>query len=130
MRNLAKTDYKSFLTRVSNLLEQARRKTVRQINIVITHTYWKIGKLIVEEEQRGAKRAQYGEYLLQPQRLARDLTKRLGRGFTEANLRYMRQFYLTYPIHHALRDELTWTHYRLLMGVKDIKAYLTAEESK
>ena len=105
MGNLAKTNYKSFLVRVSNLLKQARRKTVRQINIVITHTYWEIGKLIVEEEQRGTERTRYGEYLLQ--KLARDLTKRFGKGFTETNLRYMRQFYLTYPIHHAVRDELT-----------------------
>ena len=87
MGNFAKTDYRSFLARVSDLLEQARRKTVRQVNTVITYTYWKIGKLVVEEEQRGANRAQYGEHLLQ--RLARDLTKRFGKGFTETNLKYI-----------------------------------------
>ncbi|MCK4418358.1 DUF1016 family protein [Candidatus Aerophobetes bacterium] len=102
------------------MLEQARRKTARQVNTVIRYTYWKIGKLAVEEEQRGANRAQYGGHLLQ--RLARDLTKKFGKGFTETNLKYMRQFYLTYPIRHALRDELTWTHYRLLLGIKDGKA--------
>lgn len=120
MGNLAKTNYGSFLARVSDLLEQARRKTVRQVNTVITYTYWKIGKLVVEEEQRGTNRAQYGGHLLQ--RLARDLTKKFGKGFTETNLKYMRQFYLTYPIRHALRDELTWTHYRLLLGIRDAKA--------
>jgi len=119
MGNLVKIDFGSFLARVSDLLEQARKKTVRQVNTVIVHTYWKIGKLIVEEEQKGTNRAQYGEYLLQ--KLARDLTKRFGKGFTETNLRYMRQFYLAYPIHHALRDELTWTHYRLLLGLRDTK---------
>jgi len=120
MGNLVKIDYGSFLARVSDLLEQARSKTARQVNTVIVHTYWKIGHLIVEEEQKGTNRAQYGEYLLQ--KLARDLTKRFGKGFTETNLKYMRQFYLTYPIRHALRDELTWTHYRLLLGIRDAKA--------
>lgn len=120
MGDLVKTDYRNFFARVSDLLEQARRKTVRQVNTVITYTYWKIGKLIVEEEQRGTNRAQYGGHLLQ--RLARDLTKKFGKGFTETNLKYMRQFYLTYPIRHALRDELTWTHYRLLLGIRDAKA--------
>jgi len=64
MANLAKTNYGSFLARVSDVLEQARRKTVRQVNTVIVHTYWKIGHLIVEEEQRGKERAKYGEYLI------------------------------------------------------------------
>lgn len=120
MGNFAKTDYRSFLARVSDLLEQARRKTVRQVNTVITYTYWKIGKLVVEEEQRGKERAKYGEYLIQ--RLSKDLTRRFGRGFTERNLWAIRQFYLTYPILHALRAELTWTHYRLLSGIRDTKA--------
>ena len=120
MGKLPKTDYGSFLTRVSDLLEQARRKTVRQVNTVIIHTYWKIGCLIVEEEQRGKERAKYGEYLIQ--RLSKDLTRRFGRGFTERNLWAIRQFYLTYPILHAVRAELTWTHYRLLLGIKDAKA--------
>jgi len=120
MRNLTKTDYKSFLARVSDLLEQVRRKTVRQVNTVIVHTYWKIGHLIVEEEQRGKERAKYGEYLIQ--RLSKDLTRRFGRGFTERNLWAIRQFYLICPILHALRAELTWTHYRLLLGTRDAKA--------
>jgi len=112
---LVKTDYGSFLARVSSLLEQARRKTVRQVNTIITYTCWKIGKLVVKEEQRGTNRTQSGEHL--PQKLARDHTKRFGKGFTETNSRYIRQFYLTYPIHHALRDELTRTHYRQLLGI-------------
>ncbi|MFH1450331.1 MAG: DUF1016 N-terminal domain-containing protein, partial [bacterium] len=56
-------NYQDLFQRVSNLLETARRKTVRQINTVITQTYWEIGKLIVEEEQKGRERAEYGEYL-------------------------------------------------------------------
>ena len=77
MGNLVKTDYGSFLTRISSLLEQARRKTVRQVNTVIIHTYWEIGHLIVEEEQKCTNRAQYGKYL--PQSLQGILLKDLAR---------------------------------------------------
>ena len=117
MSELIKADYKGLLERVSNLLERARRETVRRINTVIVQTYWGIGRLIIEEEQKGTERARYGEYLIQ--RLSRDLIKRFGRGFTERNLWAMKQFYLTYPKLHALRAELTWTHYRMLMRVED-----------
>lgn len=117
MSELMKADYRELLERVSNLLERARHEVVKRVNTVIVQTYWEIGRLIVEEEQKGTERARYGEYLIQ--RLARDLTKRFGRGFRDTNLKYMRQFYLTYPIRHALRDELTWTHYRLLLRVEN-----------
>ncbi|MBU2599656.1 DUF1016 family protein [bacterium] len=122
-------NYQDLFQRVSNLLETARRKTVRQINTVITQTYWEIGKLIVEEEQKGRERAEYGEYLIS--RLSKDLTKKFGRGFTMANLKNIRQFYLAYPklyaLHlesadeksYAVRSQLSWTHFRILMRVKD-----------
>lgn len=76
-----------------------------------------VERLIVEHEQGGAKRAAYGEAFLED--LSRRLTAEFGRGFTATNLRYMRQFYLAFPIHHALRGEsesmtlrpeLSWTH--------------------
>lgn len=95
MDKLMKADYKGLLGKVSNLLERARRETVRKINNVIVQTYWDIGRLIVQEEQQGSQRAQYGEYLIE--RLSKDLTKRFGRGFTERNLWAMKRFYLTYP---------------------------------
>jgi len=117
MNELMKANYRGLLERVSNLLEQARRETVRRINTVIVQTYWEIGRLIVEEEQKGTERARYGEYLTQ--RLSKDLIRKFGRGFTERNLWAMKQFYLTYPKLHALRAELTWTHYRILMRVED-----------
>ncbi len=79
--------------------------------------YWQIGKVIVEEEQKGRKRAGYGEKLVET--LAARLTNEFGPGFTKSNLRYMRQFYLKFPIRHALRGELSWTHYRLLLQVEN-----------
>jgi len=59
-----KSDYKSLLDRVSTLIEEARRKAVKQVNTIIVQTYWEIGRLIVEEEQKGKERAEYGERVL------------------------------------------------------------------
>ncbi len=71
----------------------------------------------MEHEQNGSIRAEYGKAMLQ--NLSEQLTKEFGRGFTVTNLKYMRQFYITYPNGHALRGELTWTHYRTLLRVED-----------
>ena len=78
--------------------------------------YWNVGREIVVEEQKGQDRAKYGRGLIRD--LSVRLTKEFGKGFTETNLKYMRQFYLTFQKRHALRDELSWTHYRLLLKVE------------
>lgn len=80
---------------IVDLLETARRATARAINTVMTATYWEIGRRIVEAQQKGKRRAGYGEQLIE--RLAADLTERFGRGFGTDNLELMRLFYLTYP---------------------------------
>lgn len=98
----------------------ARKNTYRAINASMVNAYWEIGKTIVQEEQRGAEKAEYGSYLIE--NLSKRLTKSFGKGFSEANLRYMRLFYFAFPIRHALRDELSWTHYRLLIGVENQNA--------
>ncbi|MFH1231713.1 MAG: PDDEXK nuclease domain-containing protein [Planctomycetota bacterium] len=103
MNQITKSTYSGLLNRVSTLLQEARRKTVRQINTVITTTYWHIGAIIVEEEQKGKERADYGEYLIK--RLSNDLTKRFGKGFSERNLRNIRAFYLGFPIRQTLSAE-------------------------
>lgn len=82
----------------------------------MVEAYWNVGKLIVEA-QDGNERAEYGEELLK--NLSKELTKEFGKGFTVTNLRYMRQFYIVFQKHHALRDELSWTHYRLLMKIEN-----------
>lgn len=86
--------YDGLLTGVSELLEQARHTAVRSVNQILTATYWEIGRRIVEFEQKGAYRAEYGESLLR--RLSKDLVLEFGRGFSEENLRLMRLFYLHY----------------------------------
>ena len=85
----------------------------------MVEAYWNIGKSIIEE-QGGNERAEYGTGLLKE--LSKQMTQDFGKGFTVANLKNMRQFYLTFPNGYALRSELSWTHYRLLICVENDKA--------
>ena len=164
----------SLFARVVAILEQARARVVRSVNSEMVLAYWHIGREIVEQEQGGRKRAAYGEAVLED--LARRLNAEFGHGFDARNLRYMRQFFLAFPMYHTLRDEsdsgekrnaprsksgvpakrnalrsksstsstigrdapglepgtpdaapslrpeLSWTHYRLLLGVEDSRA--------
>jgi predicted nuclease of restriction endonuclease-like (RecB) superfamily len=82
--------------------------------------YWEIGKIIVEKEQEGREKAKYGKGLLK--NLSERLVKEFGKGFEYTNLTRMRNFYLTYPNIDALRQELSWTHYRLLLQVEKPEA--------
>jgi len=110
--NLERSTYLS----IKEILTSAREKAYKAVNFAMVEAYWNVGKLIVEA-QDGNKRAEYGEELLKD--LSKDLTRGFGKGFTVTNLRYMRQFYLVFQKHHALRDELSWTHYRLLMKIEN-----------
>ncbi len=115
-----------FYESVADLLRTARGKAYRAVNTVMAEAYWNVGRMIVEEEQHGKERAEYGAFLIR--NLSLRLTEEFGKGYTETNLRYFRQFYATFPasrsskIRHSLRDELTWTHYRLLMRVEKPEA--------
>jgi len=106
----------SIYRRVREILETARSGAYRAINFAMVQAYWHIGKVIVEEEQRGKAKAEYGEYLLK--NLSQRLTKDFGKGFDYSNVKNMRQFYMAFPIGDALRSQLNWTHYRLLMRVE------------
>lgn len=86
--------YKQFSESICNLLEKARRYAARSVNAILAATYWEIGRRVVEFDQEGKERAEYGSALLQ--RLSKDLTKRFGRGFGVDNLQRMRAFYLEY----------------------------------
>jgi predicted nuclease of restriction endonuclease-like (RecB) superfamily len=103
-RPITSGDYGTLLSSVSELLEQARQSSARAVNTILTATYWEIGRRIVEFEQRGQRRAGYGEALLK--RLAADLTSRFKRGFSRQNLQQMRLFYLAYDI-HKIRQTLS-----------------------
>jgi len=145
-----------FLDDVRRILAVARRSAYAAVNFVMVEAYWRIGRRIVEEEQAGNERAEYGSYLIRE--LSRRLGDEFGKGFSVANLRNFRRFYLTFPNHeilytvcrelpegekrytpcsespnsdlpsvssagldakgYALRRELSWTHYRLIMRVE------------
>jgi predicted nuclease of restriction endonuclease-like (RecB) superfamily len=98
------------------LIQAARQKALRAVDAVQVQTCWEIGRHIVEFEQAGASRAEYGSRLLPT--LAAALASEFGRGFDASNLRYMRLFYQAFPIRDALRHELSWTHYRTLLRVE------------
>jgi hypothetical protein len=102
------------------LIQGARQQALRAVDVVQVRTCWEVGRHIVEFEQGGAERAGYGVGLLS--KLAERLTAEFGKGFDESNLRYMRLFFRSFPNCDALRHELSWTHYRLLLGVEDAHA--------
>jgi predicted nuclease of restriction endonuclease-like (RecB) superfamily len=99
-------------SQIQEVLTSARKKAYSAINFAMVEAYWLVGKQIVEA-QAGNERAEYGTQLLKY--LSERLTQDFGKGFDESNLRLIRQFYLTFPIRDALRHELSWTHYRLIM---------------
>ena len=89
-------EYEGLLADVVHVIDEARHAAARAVNAAMTTTYWLIGRRVVEEEQRGTARADYGEQLVK--RLAHDLSTRFGRGFSKRNLWQMRAFYLAWPL--------------------------------
>ena len=121
---------------IVELLDAARHAAVRSVNALMTASYWEIGRRIVEAEQKGRRRAGYGEQLIE--RLSADLTAQFGRGFSRPNLQQMRSFFLTWPIRQTVSSEsspaparpwrldelaqvftLPWSAYVRLLSVKD-----------
>ena len=102
---------------VRKVIQEAHGVVSRVANWAMVESNWRIGFLIVEDEQKGKRKAEYGKAVLKD--LAHRLTAEYGSGYDESNLRYMRLFYLAFPIRDALRHELSWTHYRSLTRVPD-----------
>jgi len=111
----ANTALPPLLDALRGLIVQVRQQVLRHVDVVQVQTYWQIGRHIVEFEQDGQTRAAYGKRLL-PQ-LGQTLSREFGKGFDATNLRHMRGFFLAFPKCDALRRELSWTHYRLLLRV-------------
>ena len=109
----------NLLLSVSEIILQSRQRVYRMVNSVLLETYWQIGRLIVEDEQNGREKAIYGKVTLV--NLANQLTLEFGKGFDYTNLTNMRKFYIAFPILDALRQELSWTHYRILSRVESIE---------
>ena len=115
---------KDIYQEIHDLLHNARQNIISNINSTMTKTYFLIGKRIVEEEQNGNKRAEHGKNLIKI--LSEKLTKEFGKGFSETNLEQMRKFFKVYGIPQTLSEEfqfnLSWSHYLILMRIKDINA--------
>ena len=110
----------SLLDALRELIQLGRQQALRSVDRVQVQTCWEIGRHIVEFEQGGESRAAYVKKLLP--RLAESLNREFGKGFDERNLRNMRAFYQAFPIWHAVRTELSWTHYRTLLRVTSKEA--------
>jgi predicted nuclease of restriction endonuclease-like (RecB) superfamily len=111
------TDYKNLLERIANRYEQGRATIAAYVNTEIVNSYWQIGQYIVEFEQGGSAKAVYGKSLLE--KLSKDLSLRLGKGFSRSNLNYMRLFYQRFPICEELPHKLSWTHFCELVKIDD-----------
>lgn len=110
---------REFYNGIKGVLEQARKRVYRNIQNEMVRAYWEIGKMIVEK-QGGETRAKFGDGLIEE--LAKQMTKDFGKGYTTTNLKYMRSFYLSFRKLDSVRRELSWTHYRLLIGLKNHEA--------
>ena len=95
MSEIIKTDYEQLVANIGDILADGRNKVVAAINTTLVQTYWTIGQHIVEYEQQGNERAEYGSNLLD--RLVKDLKERYGVGFSRSNVHYMRKLYVAFP---------------------------------
>ena len=111
------SSYDSLLAHIGEALESGRKKAASRINEAIVETYWIIGKYIVDFEQAGNEKAEYGSETLK--RLSKDLTLRYGNGFGLSNVTKMRKLYQAYPILQTLSAKLSWSHYVELLKIDD-----------
>lgn len=115
----------NFVADIRSIIEQGRKQAYAVVGQTAIATYWNVGRRIVEEEQEGRKRAEYGKQLIPL--LAKQLTKEYGKGYGRRNLAYYRQFYQTFPnweILHELVQNLTWTHLRRILSVSNPQAQI------
>ncbi|MEO7316803.1 MAG: DUF1016 N-terminal domain-containing protein [Ginsengibacter sp.] len=110
-------NYKRLLNHISNIYLQGQKKASIAVNTNLVNTYWHIEQYIVEFEQEGSAKAEYGKGLLQD--LSKDLALTHGKGFSLSNVKRMRQFYLVYPIGAELPHQLSWTHLVELLKIDD-----------
>lgn len=109
--------YGNLIRNIGTILEHGRRQAYNAINQILTKTYWEIGRQIVEFEQQGKEKAEYGSALLDT--LSRDLKQKYGKGFSRRNVLDMRRFYIIYPNWQTVSAELSWSHYIELLGMED-----------
>ncbi|MBO4556928.1 MAG: DUF1016 family protein [Elusimicrobiales bacterium] len=113
-------NYRTIYEEIKCTLLAYRKQAYKAVNSAVVNAYWNIGRIIVEYEQKGKIRAEYGKAVLS--NLSEQLTAEFGKGYDERNLRNMRAFYTAFPKWNAVRSELTWTHYRLLLKIENTHA--------
>lgn len=109
--------YQDIYSEIKETLLSSRGQAYSAVNYALVQAYWHIGRIIVEHEQDGSLRAEYGKGVLQD--VSERLQQEFGTGFSVRNLQQMKKFYVLFPNTNALRSQLTWTHYRLLLRVED-----------
>ena len=109
---------KKIIEDIKEVIVNSRQKVAYEVNNTMLLAYWNVGKIIVENEQNGNIKAEYGKQLLKE--LSKELRKVLGSGFSVSNLQYMRRFYLTYPKQQTLSGKLSWSHYCELLSIENI----------
>ena len=109
---------KKIIEDIKEVIVSSRQKVAYEVNNTMLLAYWNVGKIIVENEQNGNIKAEYGKQILKE--LSKELRKILGSGFSVSNLQYMRRFYLTYPKQQTLSVKLSWSHYCELLSIENI----------
>lgn len=109
--------YLKLVQSIGDTIEEARNRAVKAVNIEMLRANWEIGKYIIEFEQHGNEKADYGSSLLN--NLSKDLKLRFGKGFSKSNVYLMRLFFLKFPIFQTLSGKLSWSHYAELLGISD-----------
>ena len=120
MNNNELVPYEDIYSEIKETLLLSRSQAYSAVNFAMVQAYWQIGRIIIEHEQNGNARADYGKAILQE--LSSRLTKDFGKGFSVRTLQQMKKFYVMFPNTNALRSQLTWTHYRLLLSVENEQA--------
>ena len=114
---MSKIENKDLLQKIVSLIEEAKDNAIRSVDFHRVQLYWHIGRYIFEDEQQGKERAEYGKYIVKY--LSQNLTPIYGSGFSTRQLYQSIQFYKTFPIVNALRSQLSWSQYRLLIRLED-----------
>jgi predicted nuclease of restriction endonuclease-like (RecB) superfamily len=127
---MSKIENKDLLQKIVSLIEEAKENAIRSVDFHRVQLYWYIGRYIFEDEQQGKERAEYGKYIVKY--LSQNLTPTYGSGFSTRQLYQSIQFYKTFPIVNALRSQLNWTQYRLLIRIEeeDKRTFYIAESVK
>ena len=115
--------YLHLVNSITKTYISGQQNAVTSVNTYLVNTYWQIGKYIVEFEQKGKQKADYGKALIN--NLSKDLGIKLGKGFSRSNLIYMRLFYLEFPISEKPSHLLSWSHFVELLKISDKLIYTT-----